>query len=58
MGDPSPQSASPVGPDVSDDHGEPTRDMERTLSIPVPTREEWEATLARIGKRSTGVTHG
>ena len=28
------------------------------LSVPVPTPEEWETTLARVGNRLIGVKHG
>jgi hypothetical protein len=52
------KSGSPAGPDVSDKHAGPTRRTEKSLSVPVPTVQEWDATLARIGKRPTGGKHG
>ena len=50
MGDKSP---SATGNDAyrSDKRDEPTRQTIDPLSVPVPTPEEWDATVAQIGKR-------
>jgi hypothetical protein len=38
---------------MSDDRDGRTKQSDKNLSVPVPTPEEWDATLARIAKGQT-----
>jgi hypothetical protein len=54
MGDKSPMSRTREGSHPPEKRDEPARQTIDALSIPVPTLDEWDATLARIGNRLNG----